>query len=97
MTSPQAAFETVLPNAEINLRQWGVSYFNKDWTRYRVLVEADIRQNEETVKCRLSEPENIEDAPLLRELEADGGELFQKSLNILVAACVNTVLNPASP
>jgi len=97
VTLPQAALETALPNAAVDLRKWGVSYFDRDWTRYRVLLEADIQTNKQTVKCRLSEPETVEDAPLLRELEADGGRLVQDSLNKLVATCADAVLNPASP
>ncbi len=97
MTSPQAALETALPNAAVDLRKWGVSYFDRDWTRYRVLLEADIQTDKQTVKCRLSEPDTVKDAPLLREFEANDGALIQSRLNKLVATCADAVLNPASP
>lgn len=97
VTSPQQALETALPNAEIELRQWGITYFQKDWARYRTVLEADVTQDGTTTKCRLSTPETAEDAPRLEDLRAEGGVAVQAALERLVARCADSVLNPTSP
>lgn len=97
VTSPEPIMETALPLAEINLKEWGVRYFDEDWTRYRVVLLVDVKQGDQKTRCRLSEPESVKDAPLLRELHADDGALIQKSLETLVATCTHAVLNPMSP
>jgi len=94
VTSPQEALEHALPDAEVNLQQWGVTYFQSDWTRYRLILKADVTRDGETTKCRLSHPETVKDAPLLRELTANGGEELQAGLERLVTACAQTVLYP---
>jgi len=97
VTSPQQALETALPDAEIDVQQWGLTYFQKDWARYRMVLDADVTRDGETTKCRLSTPDTHEDAPSLDDLRAEGGRAVQAALEGLVATCIDTVLNPTSP
>lgn len=97
VTDPQVTLETALPEAEVKLGEWGLRYFDSDWTRYAAVLAVDVTRGDEATKCRLSDPETVADAPLLKELTANGGADLQARLDRLVALCVEDVLNPASP
>jgi len=84
---PNESLRAALPDAEVNLQRWGLVYFSKNWKRYKVVLDADVTRDGEKVKCRLTSPERLSDAPTLSELRADDGAEIQRRLDGLVAAC----------
>jgi len=85
------AFEQALPEADISLRKWGLKYFSKDWVRYQVILEADIKDDGADVKCREVSTETPVGAPTLKELLANDGMELQAELTKLISACVDQV------
>jgi hypothetical protein len=85
---PLRALQAALPSEKIKLRQWGLRYFNADWTRYQVVLDADIGTGKTLVKCRGVSSETPVGAPVLKELLADNGVLFQDYLDALGQACI---------
>lgn len=88
VTDPARALKAALPDKDIKIRQWGLRYFNADWTRYQVILDADISAGDSRVKCRGVSSETPVGAPVLKELKADNGALLQAYLNDLVQACI---------
>ena len=86
--SPLPALQAALPDKAIKLRQWGLRYFNADWTRYQVVLDADIGTGKTRVKCRGVSSETPVGAPTLRELQAENGALLQDYLDVLAQACI---------
>jgi len=73
---PEIALQTALPDAEIDVKRWGLKYFGKDWTRYQVVLDANIKRpnmkgGKEKTRCRETSTEGPVGAPLL--FAADGG------------------------
>lgn len=89
--NPKDAFEQALPEADISLRKWGLKYFSKDWVRYQVILEADIKDDGADVKCREVSTETPVGAPTLKELLANDGMELQAELTKLISACVDQV------
>ncbi len=87
VTDPTAALEAALPDGDIKLRRWGVVYFASNWERYQVILDADIRRDDETIKCREGFPETPVGALTLNEVRANDGAALQQRLNVLVEAC----------
>lgn len=94
---PKLALDAALPDAEVERGAWGLRYFAKNWNRYQTVLHADVSRNGNITKCRLVDPETVEDAPLLAELTAQGGAELQARLTHLVGRCVDQVLNPTLP
>lgn len=97
VTDPTLALQAALPEADIRLKRWGMAYFSKDWKAYQAVLDADIRRDGETVKCRMRSPEDHEAAPSPTEMRADNGAVLQRRLTKLVQACAAKVTqnNPA--
>ncbi len=89
--SPKDALEQALPGADISLRKWGLTYFSKDWVRYQVMLEADIKRDDESIKCREVSTETPVGAPTLPELLDNDGAALQAELSKLISACVDQV------
>ena len=89
--NPKDALEQALLGADISLRKWGLQYFSKDWVRYQVILEADIKHDDGTIKCRQVSTETPVGAPKLKELLGNDGTQLQAELTKLVYACVNQV------
>ncbi len=88
VSDPAPELRAALPGATVKLRNWGVRYFEKNWNRYQVVLNADISETgQRKVKCRLVSPEKLTDAPTLRELRANDGAEVQRRLEALVKAC----------
>lgn len=85
---PKVALKSALPEAQINLRKWGLRYFSDDWYRYQVVLDADIKHGEDTIRCREVSTDGPVGAPTLKELTADGAVELQRSLQELVGACL---------
>jgi len=89
--NPKDALEQALPDADISLRKWGLTYFSMDWVRYQVILEADIRRGDDVIKCRDVSTETPVGAPTLKELLANDGTVLQAELTKLISACVDQV------
>ena len=87
VADPKIALTRALPNAEVKLRRWGLTYFSNNWNRYQVVLDADITRDNAKVRCRMTSPERISDAPTLTELRANDGAEIQRRLTKLVKAC----------
>jgi hypothetical protein len=94
VTPPADALQTAFPTADIKVRRWGLSYFAKDWTRYQVVMEADIQRGDKTEKCRMRAPETPVGAMTLKEVRAENGMAFQLELQALISACITHVNAP---
>lgn len=94
---PLPGLQAALPDKAIKLRQWGLRYFNADWTRYQVVLNADIGTGKTRVKCRGVSSETPVGAPVLKELLADNGALFQEYLEELAQACIAQASAPDFP
>ncbi len=92
VTDPTAGLQAALPDAQILMRRWGVSYFPQDWTRYQVVMEADIRRDDAITKCRMGSPETPVGAMTLAQVRENDGAALQAVLKDLVAACVAEAL-----
>jgi len=73
------------------LDKWGLKYFSKDWVRYQVILEADIKDDGADVKCREVSTETPVGAPTLKELLANDGMELQAELTKLISVCVDQV------
>ena len=91
VTDPSAALEAALPNADIQVKRWGLKYFGSNWSRYQTVLDANIKTEDETVKCRLAMPETPVGAPTLQELRANDGAVLQRQLDGLISACLAKV------
>ena len=91
---PKTTLEAALPNQNIKIQKWGLRYFETDWTRYQILLEADVGKGKSKIKCREVSTEGPVGAPVLKELLANDGALFQAELDDLVAACLKDVATP---
>lgn len=89
--NPKDAFEQALPEADISLRKWGLKYFSKDWARYQVMLEADIKRDGVVTKCRQVSTETPVGAPTLKNLIANDGVGLQTELTKLISTCVDQV------
>lgn len=88
VTDPNESLAKELPDADVKIRRWGLVYLSKNWKRYQVVLDADISEaGQLKVKCRLTSPEKLSDAPTLPELRANEGAEVQRRLNDLVKAC----------
>jgi len=87
VTDPNLALAAAMPDAEIKLQRWGLVYFSKNWKRYHVVLDADVIREDEKVKCRLTSPQELSDAPTLAELRANDGAEIQQRLTELVKSC----------
>jgi len=76
-----------MPDADVRVKRWGISYFSKNWSRYQAVLEADISRDGETIKCRSRSPETPTGAPTLNEMRAENGAELQRRLTELVTAC----------
>ena len=85
---PALALRAALPDADVKVRQWGLRYFDADWTRYQVVLDADIGTGKTRTKCREVSSDGPVGAPTLRELRANDGAELQKQLKALVTACL---------
>ncbi len=85
---PEIALQQALPGADISVRKWGLRYFPKDWVRYQVMLNADISDGDEFVKCRGVSTEGPVGAPTLPELLANDGAQLQQELDGLITACL---------
>lgn len=85
---PALALRAALPKADVKVRQWGLKYFGADWVRYQVVLDADITQGDDTIKCREVSTETPVGAPTLNELTVNDGAELQRQLESLVQACV---------
>ena len=94
---PKAVLEAALPDKKVKVREWGVRYFDKDWTRYQVVLDAEIGTGKSKVKCREASTEGPVGAPVLKEVLANDGALFKAQLEGLVAACVKKATTPNPP
>ena len=90
VVDPAPVLKAALPDKAIKLRQWGLRYFNTDWTRYQVILDADIGTGKTRVKCRGVSSDTPVGAPTLKELKANNGALLQDYLSGLVQACIKT-------
>lgn len=88
VTDPILALEAALPDADIKVRNWGLRYFGSNWSRYQVVLDADIRRGDSKVKCREVSTKTPVGAPTLNEILADGGVEMQRQLQRLVADCL---------
>lgn len=88
---PKTALEQALPGADISVRKWGLTYFSKDWVRYQVMLEADIKGDDDTIKCQEVSTETPVGAPTLKELLSNDGAGLQAELTKLISACVDQV------
>ena len=86
---PEAALRAALPEAEVNVKRWGLKYFGKDWTRYQILLDVDIERGDEKTKCREVSTEGPVGAPTLDEVLANDGAEFAQALEDLIAICVS--------
>jgi len=85
---PEIALQAALPDAEVKVKRWGVKYFGKDWARYQVVLDADIKRGDNKTKCRESSTDGPVGAPLLDDLLADKGAEFSQQMEGLIAGCV---------
>ena len=85
---PEIALQAALPDAEVKVKRWGVKYFGKDWARYQVVLDADIKRGDIKTKCRESSTEGPVGAPVLDELLANDGAEFLRQMEGLIAGCV---------
>jgi len=88
---PEAALQAALPDAEIDMKRWGLKYFGKDWTRYQVVLDANIERGDEKTKCRGVSTETPVGAPLLDELQANDGAEFARQMEGLITGCLTQV------
>jgi len=84
---PEIGLKAALPDAVVKVKRWGLTYFPKNWARYSVILEADIRQADQITKCRLRSAETAVGARTLDELQAKNGLALQKDLEVLISAC----------
>lgn len=70
------------------MKRWGLKYFGKDWERYQVVLDADIKVGKETVKCKEVSTETPVGAPTLNELLANEGVEFTRQMQALISACI---------
>jgi len=77
VVDPAPVLKAALPDKAIKLRQWGLRYFNTDWTRYQVILDADIGTGKTRVKCRGVSSDTPVGAPTLKELKANNGALLK--------------------
>jgi len=89
--NPKDALEQALPGADISLRKWGLTYFSKDWVRYQVMLEADIKDSNTDARCREVSTETPVGAPTLKELLDNDGAGLQAELEKLISTCVDQV------
>jgi len=89
--NPKVALEQALPRADISVRKWGLNYFAKDWVRYQVVLEADIKREDDAIKCRNVSSDSPVGAPTLKELLVNDGADLQAELTKLISACVDQV------
>jgi len=85
---PEVALQAALPDADIKVKRWGVKYFGKDWARYQVVLDADIKGGDTRTKCREASTESPVGAPLLDEFLANDGAEFLRQMEVLIAGCV---------
>ena len=88
VNDPEVTLQAALPDADIKVKRWGLKYFGKDWTRYQVVFDADIKRGDEITKCRESSTDGPVGAPLLDDLLADDGAEFSQQMEGLIAVCV---------
>ena len=88
VSHPGAALRAAFPNQDIKIRQWGLRYFNADWTRYQIVLDADIGSGKGRVKCREKSTDTPVGALTLPELLSRDGAELQRQLETLVTACV---------
>ena len=84
---PNKSLQAALPDAEVEIRRWGLVYQSKNWKRYQAVLDADVTRDGEKTKCRLRSPDTLNSAPTLPEMRANGGAELQRRLSELVAAC----------
>ena len=84
---PNKSLQAALPDAEVEIRRWGLVYQSKNWKRYQAVLDADITRGGEKIKCRMRSPDTSAGAPTLPEMRANGGAELQRRLSELVTAC----------
>lgn len=87
VVDPAAALKTALPDAKIDVKRWGLKYFGSNWSRYQIVLDANIQQGDAKTKCRMKSPETPVGASTLPELRANDGADLQNQLSALVTAC----------
>jgi len=85
---PKTALQAALPDADIKVKRWGLKYFGKDWTRYQLMLDADIEQGDIKIRCREVSSETPVGAPVLDEILANDGVEFGRQLEALIETCV---------
>ena len=90
---PKAELQTALPGAEVDVKRWGLKYFGKDWARYQVVLDADIKRpndkgGDTRTKCREASTETPVGAPTLDKLLANDGAEFTRQMKGLIAGCL---------
>jgi len=91
VTDPAAALKSAFPDKEVKVRQWGLRFFNSDWTRYQVVFDADVDAGKTRTKCREVSTEGPVGAPTLKALRAENGRGFKDELQALFQACIEKV------
>lgn len=91
VTDPALALRAAFPDAEVKLRKWGLRYFDKNWSRYQLVLEADILRGADKIKCREVSPDTPVGAPTLTELTQNKGAELQRGLEALTQACIKTL------
>ena len=85
---PEEVLQAELPDADISVKRWGLQYFGSDWTRYKVVLDANVKRGKVTTRCRESSTETPVGAPLLDELLTNDGAEFERLMDGLIAACL---------
>ena len=76
-----------MPEYDVVVKRWGLKYFGSDWSRYQTVLDVNVKDGDETIKCRLATPEKHDAAPTLDALRANKGAELQRQLDELVKAC----------
>lgn len=88
VTDPALALRAALPDADVKVRKWGLQYFDANWGRYQVGLNADIRLSGKKTTCREVSTETPVGAPTLKELTLDDSAELQRQLEALVIMCI---------
>lgn len=91
VSDPVTALKSAYPDQKVKIRRWGLQYFNSDWTRYQVVLDADIGSGKTRTQCRFVSTDGPAGAPTLRALRAKQGQMLQDYLVKMSEACVDKV------
>jgi hypothetical protein len=86
--NPEIALKKGAPDEQVNLRRWGLRYFPKNWSRYQIVLDADIGTGKSLTRCRAVSTKTPNGAPTLQEVLANDGALVQRELEAMIAACL---------